>query len=418
MLIRSWLKKGFIYFFCATTFLSTLFYSPIPFKKASSSPKAMAAIGETTSTTSGKLFVNKLGAGVSITEVQNWDGDTITEFQCWHDFQWEAPPDAALLKEGVRRGDLAWRLDLWDASTNKHIEYEDMSSNRTSFDSKNAGCFHHYQLHVQTLQNGKEIGRNDLDYWAVPSYITESAIVSKSGSCPARGIKINNKDLAPNGEKTFGWDTIEEDSQEFTKAQLHIVWAKPDLSACPENVGDLWYNVEPAPNDSYLPEHHPFQPNQSPSYYLYEGTGLGLEAGGAWSITTISAAGLGRPTESDVLTKGKVVGKITIQTPKSVEKKSVYGFRDFYGTDGLPDTGDEDKTNPNEIPATHAGDENYCGLDVGGKPYNQALGGALCALIQLIGNFTGWIAEHLYGSIFNAYILTKYVTLTSLKTFT
>ena len=39
----------------------------------------------------------------------------------------------------------------------------------------------------------------------------------------------------------------------------------------------------------------------------------------------------------------------------------------------------------------------------------KALAGALCALIQLIGSFTGWIMDHLFGSVFDAYIFSKHI---------
>lgn len=53
---------------------------------------------------------------------------------------------------------------------------------------------------------------------------------------------------------------------------------------------------------------------------------------------------------------------------------------------------------------------NTCGVLVQCKwadVFCEAISGALCALIQLIGNFTAWVMEHLYGSIFNAYLHGK-----------
>lgn len=43
-----------------------------------------------------------------------------------------------------------------------------------------------------------------------------------------------------------------------------------------------------------------------------------------------------------------------------------------------------------------------CGISISSGVFTQALGGALCALIDLIGNFTAWIMLHLFGTIFNA----------------
>jgi len=45
------------------------------------------------------------------------------------------------------------------------------------------------------------------------------------------------------------------------------------------------------------------------------------------------------------------------------------------------------------------------GIDI----FCDALAGALCALIQLISSSTGWIMEHLFGSVFDAYIFSKHI---------
>lgn len=60
-------------------------------------------------------------------------------------------------------------------------------------------------------------------------------------------------------------------------------------------------------------------------------------------------------------------------------------------------------------PGGAGGNESTCGVGIGEGIFVQALGGALCALISLIGDFTGWIMEHLFGSVFDAYVSGKHI---------
>ena len=52
---------------------------------------------------------------------------------------------------------------------------------------------------------------------------------------------------------------------------------------------------------------------------------------------------------------------------------------------------------------------NECGVGVGANIFVQAIAGALCGLITLIGDFTAWIMEHIFGDVFNAYLTSKHL---------
>lgn len=264
------------------------------------------------------------------------------------------PPEHIYDKNAVIHSGATW-TGTYDTHNKDGSGYSDYVQSDFQWGSINTFSA---QLDLRVQATGNNIGTANITFSMPDQPPSITSTSAGTGECPVQNIKAYPETNAYGNQE----------------AVIHFSWE---------------YNKDPKCKDI---NHGVFltNPNNKPI-----NQGIGIDAGWVTGRYATDTKGM-KGVYTFCTVEHFNAGALAIQECHGINTINV----DKFELEGVSITGNAD-INEKGGPGGK-GTQETCGVSIGSSIFAQAIGGALCGLIQLIGNFTAWVMEHIYGTVFNA----------------